>query len=106
MTFRRMALGSCLRLLWARRLHAGGRDIRGIAVSARLTAHASTVRRLAELSDPQPLDQPGRYLPQSALDAVRCLVPCDDVAYQVQDIARRTMDGVQDLGDWDCSAEQ
>lgn len=69
-------------------------------VPARLSVTASAVRRLVDLSDPQHRDQPGEYLPQSALDAVRCLVPCDDVSFQVQDIARRTVLGVQELEEY------
>jgi DNA-binding CsgD family transcriptional regulator len=66
-------------------------------VPARLSVDASAVRHLADLSDPQHRDQPGTYLPQSVLEAVRSLVPCDDVTYQVQDVARRTVLGLQEL---------
>lgn len=69
-------------------------------MSARLSVTTSDVRRLGELSDPRHRDQPGEYLPRSALEAVRSLVPCDDVTFQVQDVARRTVLGVQELEEY------
>ena len=69
-------------------------------MSARLSVTTSDVRRLVELSDPQHQDQPGEYLPRSALEAVRSLVPCDEVTFQVQDVARRTVLGLQELEEY------
>ena len=55
------------------------------------------LRRLCAAVDKSQLAQPGESMPVSVLEALRELVPCDDVSYQVMDPTREVIREVRSL---------
>src|SRR4051812_13173900 len=59
-------------------------------MTSQLGVTTADLRRLCAVVDRAHLDEPGETLPASVLEAVRELVPCDDITYQVMDPVHET----------------
>jgi DNA-binding CsgD family transcriptional regulator len=69
----------------------------GATVTTHLDLTTADLRRLCAVADKSHLDQPGDSLPVSVLEALRELVPCDKITYQVMDPVREIVCEVRDL---------
>jgi DNA-binding CsgD family transcriptional regulator len=69
-------------------LWRNSRKVGGVSVMSHLGVSTADLRQLCAVVDKDHLNQPGDTLPVSVLEALRELVPCDDITYQVMDPVR------------------
>jgi DNA-binding CsgD family transcriptional regulator len=69
----------------------------GAAMSSPISLGTTDLRRLCAAVDKSHLAQPGESMPLSVLEALRELVPCDDVTYQVMNPFREMVLEVRNL---------